>query len=82
MIFQSFTVKEGPSASVGVRSQPPFPWGTVRGTIYQSLGNGISHLWRLIVTLTIKEIENAKPKDKKYKMLDGSVDANNVIAKV
>ena len=27
--------------------------------------------WRLTVALTIKEIENAKPKAKKYKMLDG-----------
>jgi len=28
-------------------------------------------LWRLIVALTIKEIENAKPLPKKYKMADG-----------
>jgi hypothetical protein len=50
----------------------PFPWGTVWGTIYQSLGNEIPQPWRLIMALTIKEIENAKPKLKKYKMLDGA----------
>jgi hypothetical protein len=33
-------------------------------------GMEISNLWRDIMALTIKEIENAKPKDKKYKMLD------------
>src|SRR5271155_656997 len=32
----------------------------------------ISPFWRLIMALTIKEIENAKPKAKKYKMLDGA----------
>jgi hypothetical protein len=31
----------------------------------------IPQLWRLIVALTIREIENAKPKAKKYKILDG-----------
>jgi integrase len=37
----------------------------------EKLGNEISRLWRCIVALTIKEIDNAKPKAKKYKMLDG-----------
>jgi hypothetical protein len=31
----------------------------------------IPQSWRLTMPLTIKEIENAKPKAKKYKMLDG-----------
>jgi hypothetical protein len=37
----------------------------------QSLGNENPPFWRLTLALTIKEIENAKPKAKKYKMLDG-----------
>ena len=37
----------------------------------EKLGNEIPHVRRCIVALTIKEIENAKPKAKKYKMLDG-----------
>ena len=35
-------------------------------------GMEISPFWRLTMALTIKEIENAKPKGKKYKMLDGA----------
>jgi hypothetical protein len=35
-------------------------------------GEWKSPFWRLTLALTIKEIENAKPKAKKYKMLDGS----------
>jgi hypothetical protein len=37
----------------------------------EMLGNENPSLRRRIVALTIKEIENAKPKAKKYKMLDG-----------
>ena len=36
----------------------------------QSVGKGNLPLWSA-VALTIKEIENAKPKDKKYKLTDG-----------
>jgi integrase len=51
-------------------SQPP-NWGTVWGMMTEKLGNEILRLRRRVVALTIKEIENAKPKAKKYKMLDG-----------
>jgi Arm DNA-binding domain len=37
----------------------------------QSVGKANFPLWRSAVALTIKEIENAKPKDKKYKLADG-----------
>jgi hypothetical protein len=37
----------------------------------QSLGNENPSFWSRSMALTIKEIENAKPKPKKYKMLDG-----------
>ncbi len=48
-----------------------FLWGMVWGTMSQSVGNGIPHLGGLTMALTIKEIENAKAKDKKYKLADG-----------
>jgi len=37
----------------------------------KSVGDEISRFWRLIVALTIREIENAKLKAKKYKIADG-----------
>jgi integrase len=37
----------------------------------QSVGKANLPLWRSAVALTIKEIENVKPKDKKYKLADG-----------
>jgi integrase len=41
------------------------------GKMSQSVGKENSRLWRPTVALTIKEIENAKPRDKKYKLADG-----------
>ncbi len=46
-------------------------WGKMWGRMRQSVGKGNPPLWRSAVALTIKEIENAKPKDKKYKLADG-----------
>ena len=48
-----------------------FMWGKMWGRMSQSVGKANLPLWRSAVALTIKEIENAKPKAKKYKLLDG-----------
>ena len=48
-----------------------FLWGKMWGRMRQSVGKENPTLWRSAVALTIKEIENAKPKDKKYKLADG-----------
>jgi len=49
-----------------------FLWGLLWGTMSEIVGvEKITPLGRLILPLTIKEIENAKPMAKKYKMADG-----------
>jgi Arm DNA-binding domain len=55
-----------------VRLQPGFSVGVIVGYDEQDCeGLKNTPLWRLVVALTIKEIENAKPMVKKYKMADG-----------
>ena len=48
-----------------------FLWGKMWGRMSQSVGKENPRALEGRVALTIKEIENAKPKDKKYKLADG-----------
>src|SRR5882757_4676728 len=48
-----------------------FLWGLLWGTMSKSVGIENPPPSRLIMGLTIKEIENAKPRAKKYKLADG-----------
>jgi hypothetical protein len=52
---------------------PNFSVGNDLGTMSQSVGIEIIPLWRALYRLTIKEIENAKPRDRKYKLADGAI---------
>jgi hypothetical protein len=68
MTYANKCVRERPKACECSRT---FLWGKMWGRISQSVGKANLPLWRSAVALTIKEIQNAKPKDQKYKLADG-----------
>ena len=52
------------------KDSPLYLWGKMWGRISKSVGKENPRLGEPAMPLTIKEIENAKPREKKYKLAD------------